>query len=119
MSNTAQLVLRVGVALAFLYPPLHALGNPDSWIGYFPPFLLNLGISDMVLLHSFGVIEVALALWVLSGWRIVAPSLIASVMLIAIVAFNLSQFEVLFRDLSIAAMALALAIDARHKAAKV
>ncbi len=33
-------------------------------------------------------------------------------MLVAIVVFNFSQFEVVFRDLSIAAASLALALDA-------
>lgn len=117
MHCTAQLILRIGVAFAFLYPPLHALGNPDSWIGYFPPFLLSLGIRDTVLLHGFGVAEVILALWIWSGWKMFWPSVAAAALLVAIVALNLSQFEILFRDLAIACAAAALAVDARRKAA--
>lgn len=112
MDKFAELALRIGVAFSFLYPPIDALSNPDSWVGYFPPFLLNSGIPAEVLLHSFGVVEVAIALWLLSGWRILWPAALATVMLVAIVAFNPTQFEVLFRDLSIAAAALALAIHA-------
>lgn len=113
---TSNLLLRVGVSLAFLYPPFDALANPDSWIGYFPKFVhlaaQPLGVSDLVLLHGFGIIEVVIALWILSGKKIFWPSLAATAMLVAIVVFNLPQFEVLFRDLSIAAASLALAVGA-------
>lgn len=112
MHNVALLVLRVGVAFAFIYPPLNALYNPDSWLGYFPAFLHGV-VPDLLLLHAFGVVEVVLALWILSGKKIFWPSLTAAAMLVGIVVFNPGNFEVLFRDLSIAAAALALAISAR------
>ncbi len=111
---TANLVLRIGVAFILLYPPYAALGDSVSWLGYFPPFVLalahGLGVPDLVLLHSFGVFEVVLALWILSGWRIFVPSLIAAALLLAIVAFGYNDFAVLFRDLGLAAAALSLAV---------
>ena len=106
-----DLLLRAGVAFAFLYPPWSALSDPNAWIGYFPAFLKGI-VPDPVLLHSFGVLEVVLALWILSGWKIFWPSLAATLMLLGIVVFNRGEFIVLFRDLSIVAMALALAL--RH-----
>lgn len=111
MSGTtvATLILRVGVAFAFLYPPIDAFLNPYSWTGYFPAFMHGF-VPDLLLLHAFGALEIVLALWILSGRKIFWPSLAASVLLIVIVCFNLPQLEVLFRDLSIAAMALALAV---------
>jgi hypothetical protein len=115
MTATAHWLLRIGVTFAFLYPPINALGNPDSWIGYFPQFLFAFGIPDMVLLHGFGVIEAVIAVWILSGWRIEWPAAIAAVMLVAIVAFNSVQFEILFRDVSIALAAAALAAEAYAK----
>ncbi|MCE9541883.1 hypothetical protein K8R03_05005 [Candidatus Kaiserbacteria bacterium] len=107
--SVSNIILRVGVAFAFLYPPIDALANPYSWIGYFPPFMHGY-ISDTVLLHSFGALEVVIALWILSGWRIFWPSLLATLMLLSIVIFDFNDFEVLFRDLSIAAAAAALAV---------
>lgn len=115
MNTAAQWLLRVGVAFAFLYPPLDALANPDSWLGYFPQFLLASGIPSTVLLHGFGVIEAVIAVWILSGWHAEWPAGIAAVTLAAIVAFNAAQFEILFRDLSIALAAAALAADAYGK----
>ena len=83
-------------------------------MGYFPPFAHGL-LPDAVLLHIFGVIEIVLALWILSGVKIALPAGAAALMLVFIVAFNLNQFEILFRDLSIAAGSLALALDAWYK----
>src|SRR4051812_1816684 len=108
MSNNtkiANVILRVGVAFAFLYPPASALSDPQSWLGYFPQFVRalanSLSIPDMVLLHGFGVVEVIIALWILSGVRIFIPSMLATLILLAIVFFGWNDFEVLFRDLSI------------------
>src|SRR3989344_4857855 len=112
-SIIAEYALRAGVALAFLYPPLNALIDPDAWIGYFPSFVKGF-VPDPLLLHTFGIVEIVLALWILSGWRIFIPSLLACAMLLGIVAFNLPNFQVLFRDLSIAAMALSLAVVSYH-----
>ena len=107
--RVAEIILRIGVAFAFLFPPIDAMVNPYSWIGYFPAFLKGF-VPDLVLLQTFGMIEIVIALWILSGWRIFVPSLIATGMLLAIVFFNRADFEVLFRDLSIAAMTLSLAV---------
>lgn len=115
MSNSgspvlAHLVLRAGLAFALLYPPLAAIADPVSWAAYFPAFVHALPVPTIVLLHAFGVLEAALALWILSGWRIRTPAALTALMLVGIVAFNWSQLDVLFRDLSFAALALALAL---------
>jgi hypothetical protein len=109
----AHLILRVGVAFAFLYPAIDEISNPDGWIGYFPTFVHNFaGLPDLVILHAFGVVEVITALWILSGKKIFIPSLFATIVLVVIVGFNWFVLDILFRDLSIAAMSLALAVMA-------
>ena len=109
MYRTIDYILRASVAFAFLYPAINAIFAPYSWIGYFPAFTRDI-VSDAVLLHSFGAIEVVLALWILSGWRAFYPAVMAAVMLVVIMAFNWYEFPVLFRDLSIVGAALALAV---------
>lgn len=104
----AHLLLRIGIAFAFLYPPIAAISDPTSWISYFPAFVRELGIDEMVLLHGFGILEAIIALWILSGYKIRLPAALATLTLVAIVAFDYRDFGVLFRDLSIAAIALAL-----------
>ena len=109
-ARTAYLLLRIGAALAFLYPPFSALtGDPYTWFGYFPPFVQGY-LPDLVLLHAFGAVEIIIGLWILSGYKIFIPAMLATAMLLGIVAFNLSQFDVLFRDVTIACLTFALAL---------
>ena len=118
--SPSEALLRIGVAFAFLYPPIDAIIDPASWLGYFPSFVTNLfhivslplKLSDVVLLHGFGLFEIALALWLLFGKRVRVPAILMAVILFVIVGFNLdaSNFSVLFRDVSIAFAALALAL---------
>lgn len=112
MSARTQLLLRIGVAVAFLYPPISALHDPYAWVGYFPAFLTNLPVDPVTLLHIFGVFEVIIGVWILIGRAIAIPSILAALSLAAIVLLNLAQIDVLFRDIPIALMALALALHA-------
>jgi len=109
VSRSVDIFLRLGVAFAFLFPPINAVFDPYSWVGYFPSFIRDLS-PGLGFLHAFGIIEVAIGLWILSGRKVFVPSVIAAAMLLLIVIFNLNDFQVLFRDVSIALMALALAV---------
>ena len=110
------LLMRTGVAFAFLYPAVAAWFDPDAWIGYFPGFMLGLaGNQSELLLHGWGVIEIVLALWVLFGTRVYIPSVLMAVALIAVVVANPGQFPILFRDIAIAFAALSLAVVNRRK----
>lgn len=100
-----QLLLRLAIAFSFAYPAIAAYFDPDAWIGYFPAFIP----SSILLLHVFGAVEIVIALWIVFGRRVVIPCVAAAIILLAIVAFNLNQFDILFRDVSIALAALALA----------
>jgi len=108
-SKTVDIILRAGLAFMLLYPPVNAVADPASWIGYFPQFTRGV-IDDQLLLHLFGVVEAGLAFWVLSGWKIWLPALLTAGLLVGIVIFNIPQFQVLFRDVPLVAMALALAL---------
>lgn len=108
------LILRVSLAFAFLYPAISGFFSPFTWIGYFPSFLLDT-FPQMVLLYVFGVFEILLAIWILSGWKSLYANIIAIFMLLAIVLFNLSQFSVLFRDLVIIAIPVSIILLDRNK----
>lgn len=114
--STTDFLLRLGVAFSFLFPPVNAFLDPYAWVGYFPAFIPD-AMPEMVLLHVFGLIEVIIGLWLLSGRKIFIPSVAATALLALIVLFNLGDFQVLFRDVSIAFAALALAIAHRPKTA--
>lgn len=106
----AEWLLRGAVAFAFLYPPLSALIDPYAWIGYFPVAVSNIVTPyELVLLHAFGLFEVGLALCILFGARPWRALLVAGIVLVVIVVSIPAQFPILFRDLSIALTAFALA----------
>ena len=108
--NIVHVLLRIGVAFAFIYPAVAAFFDPLSWIGFFPAFMRDLFGSETLLLSLFGLTEIALALWILVGRRIFIPSVIASVYLFLIIVFNLSLLDIIFRDIPILLMAIALAL---------
>ena len=112
MEERSPLLLRIALAFSFLYPPVAALFAPESWIGYFPQVVRGV-LPDPILLGVWGLLEVGIALWILSGWRIFLPSALAGILLVLIVAINLPQFEVVFRDLSLAILAFYLAYQAK------
>lgn len=116
IGSTADFLLRLGVAFAFLFPPVNAFLDPYAWVGYFPSFVGDI-FPEMVVLHVFGLIEIVIGLWILSGRRIFIPSVVGAALLLLIVAFNMGDFQVLFRDVSIAFMALALAVTHRPRQA--
>ncbi len=106
-----EILLRIGLAVSFLYPPVAALQDPYSWIGYFPAFMTALAAGhEMLLLHAFGAVEIVIALAVLFRKNVFIPCLAAAVILLAIIVLNVAQFPILFRDVSILFMALALAV---------
>ncbi len=107
-------LLRLGVAFAFLCPPIDALFSPDSWIGYFPHFMRGF-VPDSLLLSAWGLLEILVALWILSGKRVSFPATLATILLVSIVFFNLPQMEVVFRDLAIACMSATLAWWSYHE----
>lgn len=108
--------LRAGAAFAFLYPAVSAVFDPVSWLGYFPhvvralPAQIGFPVDPLILLHGFGALEVILAFWILFGKNIRIPAVVATLMLLAIVAFNWTDMDVVFRDISISLMTGALAL---------
>ena len=109
-SNASLMLLRVGVAFAFLYVAVSMSINPDNWIGYYPDFLLNM-VAEKILTTSSAIFHTVIALWILFSRRIFIPSVLASLGLIAIIAFNYTQMNTLFRDVTILTATLALAIE--------
>jgi len=106
--KNASFLLRIGIAFAFLYPPISAIFDPFSWVGYFPTLVHNLPIDSFIILHMFGIMEVIIVIWILIGKRILIPSVLGITFLLGIIVFNFSQLNILFRDIAIIFMILAL-----------
>ena len=103
-----QFLLRVGLAFAFGYVAIGAFIDPQSWIGFYPSVFAD-SIPSNIFMPIFGIAELLLAAWLISGFKMQLAGASAAVALFGIAAFNTSQMDIVFRDVSLAFAALALA----------
>lgn len=101
-------LLRLGLAFVFLYAAVSSFQHPLEWIGYLPGFLTKT-IDAHTALKIFSVIEILLALWLLTGKFLRYAALLAAVMLASVIVVNPGQLLITFRDAGLVAAALALA----------
>lgn len=114
---SVELLLKVGLAVVFLYAAVAAFFDPGSWIGYFPSFLREI-LPGHLVLNLFSIYEISLALWLIWGRWLFWSGLLSALSLLGIVVFNLSQMDVIFRDLGLIFMALALMVQSKLKSSK-
>ena len=109
-ANTiAKWLLRIGLAFVFIYASVEIYIHPDNFLKYIPKFMLDVLPIDLFL-SSFGVLEVALAVWLLTGWKGEYPSFLSLLLIVGIVVFNMQHFQILFRNVAIGFGALALTV---------
>ena len=104
----AYLFLCYGIAFSFFYAAYSAFMTPSSWIGFIPDFFSF--VSKELLLKVHIGFNFLLGLWLISGKKTVWSAGVAAVALLSIVLFNLGQFDIMFRDLTIACACVALAL---------
>src|ERR1700681_2641616 len=109
-NHTSALLLRSGLAIVFLYAADGSLQNPLEWAGYLPHFLSH-AFNSSTLVKIFAVYELALVVWLISGYYLRWAALLCALTLLGIVATNPSQLIVTFRDIGLAFMAMPLAFD--------
>jgi len=101
--------LRVGLSIVFLYVGIAAFLTPNAWIGFIPGFIQNI-IPGATFLHMHSIFNILLAIWIMSNKKIFYASILASLSLLAIIVFNYSSLDIIFRDLAILFASLALAV---------
>lgn len=106
-NKIAILLLRLGLAFVFIYSAISSFLTPLAWIGFFPLWLRGL-LPAEALLNGFSIYEIILALWLVWGYKLRASSALAAVSLAAVIVFNLGAMDIIFRDVGLAASALAL-----------
>lgn len=107
--SLVSLFLRWGLALVFLYASISAFINPSAWVIFIPKFVTGI-IPELIFLKIHSLVEIFLALWLLSNKKIFYASVISSLALLGIIIFNLTQLDIVFRDIAILFMAIALTI---------
>ena len=103
----ASLLLRVGLAAAFLYAAVASLRAPLEWIGFLPSIVTRL-MSPTIAIRIIAVYELALAAWLISGRYVRYAALVAAVTLSGILLGNLNELIVTFRDVGLFFASLAL-----------
>jgi len=106
--------LRIGLAIVLFYAGIASLFFPENWVGYIPEFLSGI-FPNSVLLVLFSVYEIALGLWLLSNKKTFYAAIVSAVTMFFIVIFNFAVLDVVFRDIAIFFMALALAVMSKKK----
>lgn len=118
MNNPDKLtsfLLRVGVSLTFFYAATASLLDPTSWIGFMPIWVRNI-LPVEPLLMAFSIFELILAFWLISGKHPKYSGLAASAVLLAITLVNITSLDIVFRDIGL--LAMSLAIVALHRESK-
>jgi len=104
-------LLRVGVAFSFLYPAIDSFFHPNTWVGFFPSWFIAAVPFDMLTLSVlFSVLEIVIATGILIMPRPIIPAISAILVLGVIIVFDWSALDIVFRDVSILLMALALIV---------
>jgi len=101
--------LRCGLAIVFLYAGIASLLAPENWIGFVPGFIRDL-FPASVFLVLFSIYEISLGLWLLSNKKILSASILSALTVVVIIITNMFLFDIIFRDIAILFMAIALAI---------
>ena len=110
----AKWFLRLGLAFVYGYVSFEIYFTPTNFLKYVPPSMQTIMPINLFLL-LFGIFEVLLTLWFLSGWHTEYAGLISFCVMAGIIAPNLAFFTVLFRNIAIATSSLALAaLDWKH-----
>lgn len=106
-ASVASWILRIGLALVFLYAGISSLQHPLLWVGFLPTFLTRM-VAATTLIKVIAIYELLLALWLISGKWLKYSALLSTLTLAGIVIVNPSQLITTFRDVGLACMALAL-----------
>jgi uncharacterized membrane protein YphA (DoxX/SURF4 family) len=106
MSNKSKIIIRISMALVFMWFGLSQMFNASVWIGFVPDFALKFGdASFLVLINS--IIEVSLGIMLLLGVYTRASSLILGIHLIGI-SLGLGYGATMIRDLGLGLVTLSI-----------
>lgn len=103
----APAILRISLALVFLYFGIVQLNDPSSWSSYVPEFLDVPGISSNNLVALNGLVEITLGLFLICGLYTRFASLILSLHLFGI-ALSIGFSPLGVRDFGLAFATLSI-----------
>lgn len=105
--KVASFIIRLGLAIVFVYAGVSALLQPEAWV-FFVPSFSNQFFDPKLALDLLSVFQLFLAAWLVSGRYVKYSAGIAISMLAGIMVFNPDTFLITFRDIGLVAAAAAL-----------
>ena len=116
--HAGMYLVRIGFAFAFCYAAIAGFITPDNWVGWIPGFAQDLspfGAEGTLML--FGVGEIVLALWLITGVREAVALTVSGALFLGIALMNLGAMDIVFRDIALGFAAFGTAIMSRRDAA--
>lgn len=110
MSKPSSVIIRLSLALLFLWFGVQQLLHPDAWTVYLPPWTGYLPVPGTMLVRLNGWMEVVLGAAMAAGLFVRAASAVLGAHLL-LIALSVGG-AVGARDLALAATTLALALSA-------
>lgn len=108
----ASSLLRAGLVFVFAYAGVTMLLAPEHY-GHYLPSMIDRVLPKLLTLQVFGLYELLLVAGLLLRRHVAKAALASALTLVTIVVLNPDQFEVLFRNVAIAAAAGALFVEER------
>ena len=108
MKNSSLAILRVGMAITFLWIGILIFSDPDAWGGLLQPWAVNLlPVPLAQAMHATAVLDLLIGLCLLLD-VFVLPAVIISLIHLIIVLITVGINVVTVRDIGLAAASLAL-----------
>ncbi|MEK7569414.1 MAG: hypothetical protein AAB500_00780 [Patescibacteria group bacterium] len=115
MSKTAFHILRVGLAITFLWIGILILKQPEAWASYIAPWAAGLlPVSPVEAMQGTAVLDLAIGLLLLTDTWVWLAALIGALHLITVLAVS-GITDITVRDIAIFAGAVALFVETRPK----
>ncbi|OGJ03378.1 hypothetical protein A3G06_01455 [Candidatus Nomurabacteria bacterium RIFCSPLOWO2_12_FULL_46_14] len=115
MSKTSFHILRVGLAITFLWIGVLILKQPEAWGGYLQPWaagLLPVPIEQAML--GTAILDIVIGVMLLVGWLTWLAALVAGVHILIVLAVS-GITDITVRDIGLLAGAIAILADSWPK----
>lgn len=111
MKSTSHHILRVGIAITFLWIGVLILKEPEMWVGYIQPWAMKLlPVSAIQMMIGTAFLDVAIGVFLLIDWFVWLAALAGAIHLIIVLAVS-GITDITVRDIAILAGTLALMVD--------
>jgi len=111
MTKSSYHIVRVGLAITFIWIGILILKNPEAWGGYVRPWAVNLlPISIAQALLSTAILDIIIGVLFLIDWLPWLAGLVASLHLIIVLAVS-GITDITVRDIGLLAATLVVTIE--------